>query len=132
MATRSDVAQASSSNSTQTPTPSTSGQAPAPRVITLAKPAGDQAVIVHLDGPAVLNLANIANENITLVRVGGVDAKVARQPDLAVRRARNAVGRANEQRTRKVIADRHISYPLIRQPDGLPGERLFEVGHQVR
>ena len=69
MATRSAVAQANSSVHSQTP--STSGQgSKAPRVITLEKPTSDQAVIVHLDGPAVLNLADIAAENITLVRVG--------------------------------------------------------------
>src|SRR4051812_45891395 len=64
-----DVAQANVSSSYSS---STSGQASnsTSRLITLAKPAGDQAVVVHLDGPSVLSLANIANENITLVRVG--------------------------------------------------------------
>jgi len=65
-----DVAQAVPASG-QTQTPSTTGQGTkAPRVITLEKPTSDQAVIVHLDGPAVINLADIASENITLVRVG--------------------------------------------------------------
>ena len=41
-----------------------------PKVITINKPQGEQAIAIHLDGSTKLDLSAIANENITLVHVG--------------------------------------------------------------
>ena len=43
---------------------------PPPKVITVIKPDGNQAITIHLDGATKLDLSAIANENITLVHVG--------------------------------------------------------------
>ncbi len=41
-----------------------------PRLIQLAKPAGNQSVTVQLDGATRLDFSQIGNETVTLVRVG--------------------------------------------------------------
>src|SRR5688572_26770546 len=46
------------------------GTGAAARLIRIAKPEGDQAITVRLDGQTRLDLSDIAAENITLVRVG--------------------------------------------------------------
>jgi hypothetical protein len=53
----------------QATTGQTSG-APASKVIKLAKPQTDQALTVNVDGAAKIDFTDIANEKITLVRVG--------------------------------------------------------------
>src|SRR5580692_3965394 len=46
------------------------GPSSAPKVVTVIKPDGNQAITIHLDGSTKLDLSAIANENITLVHVG--------------------------------------------------------------
>jgi VCBS repeat-containing protein len=46
------------------------GAGASPRVITVIKPAGDQAITITLGGAVKLDLSAVANERITLVRVG--------------------------------------------------------------
>src|SRR5258708_17254898 len=41
-----------------------------PRIITVNKPQGQQAITIHLDGSVKLDLSAIANEQITLVHLG--------------------------------------------------------------
>src|ERR1700733_14735121 len=41
-----------------------------PKVITVVKPQGEQAITIHLDGSTKLDLSAIANEQITLVHLG--------------------------------------------------------------
>ena len=41
-----------------------------PKVVTINKPDGNQAITIHLDGSTKLDLTAIANEKITLVHVG--------------------------------------------------------------
>src|SRR5712671_4403899 len=41
-----------------------------PRIITVNKPQGQQAITIHLDGSVKLDLSAIANEKITLVHLG--------------------------------------------------------------
>src|SRR5215472_6351996 len=40
------------------------------QVVTVSKPQGEQAITIHLDGAAKLDLSAIANEQITLVHLG--------------------------------------------------------------
>src|SRR5262245_64841286 len=46
------------------------GAVGSPRLVQLAKPQGNQAVTVQLDGSVVLDFSRIADQTITMVRVG--------------------------------------------------------------
>src|SRR5262245_42108711 len=50
--------------------PQAAGASGSPRVVQLTKPPANQSITVQLDGTTRIDFSQIANENLTLVRVG--------------------------------------------------------------